>query len=144
MTSTYELNFGMPYAITTMSLYLDVARGGVKAREYVVCVSASREEQALELASPGWHYSQQLDSKFCYLPAQDGAGVVRLPPLVVGREVSRIEVAARAWARGAVPAGETVNSVWATLSDSSGGSTIFQATPVTDRLEPIAQGGSHV
>ena len=100
--STYELNFGMPYGLTTMSLYVDVGQAELASRQYVVCVEALAGDEAVDLESVGWTYSHNLQAKFCYLPESSVPGVVRLPPLSVGREISILRVGApRLGPRGA-------------------------------------------
>lgn len=130
--STYELNFAMPYAVTTACLYLDVKRPVDGDRQYVIGVRAMAGTSPVDLDSPGWHFSERLQTKFCYLPSQGAPGIVKLPPLVVGREISVLEITPRAWARGVLPVDDTIASVWAVMPDVGGSSTVFQLESLTE------------
>lgn len=129
--STYAVSFGMPYAVTTAWLYLDVVRPVPAERQYVVGIKAFAQDRLLELESKGWHFSQHLQTHFSYLPRQDAAAVVKLPALVLGEEITRLEIQPLAWARGVVPAEEIVSSAWVAMPGTEGSSTIFRAEAET-------------
>ena len=129
--STFAVNFGMPYAVTTAWLYLDVVQPVPADRHYVVGIKAYADGRPLELKSRGWHFSQHLQTHFSYLPRQDAAAVVKLPGLVLGEEITRLEVQPMVWARGAVPVEEIIVSAWAVMPGSEGTSTIFRAEAET-------------
>ena len=86
--STYELNFGVPYGVTTARVYLDVLTPVDADRQYVVGLRAMAGDRVVDLDSPGWHYSKHLQTKFCYLPRRSEPGMAKLPLLTVGREVT--------------------------------------------------------
>ncbi|MER7073738.1 hypothetical protein [Terrabacter sp. NPDC000476] len=125
--STYELNFGVPYGVTTARVYLDVLTPVDADRQYVVGLRAMAGDRVVDLDSPGWHYSKHLQTKFCYLPRRSEPGMAKLPLLTVGREVTHLEVQPLAWARGSAPVEEVVGSVWLATPDPAGGTTIFEA-----------------
>jgi hypothetical protein len=128
--STHQLVLPFPAHVGGVSLFLDVSGQSAEVRQHVVSCTAFLDTVALTLDTPNWFFSERLGAPFCYLPTDETDGLLALPPLHIGREITRLRFDLTPWARQAPVL--TVHSMWAKAVEPSGESTVFALSTEED------------